>query len=364
VIRETASGLRTGGARVGWGLMLRMQRLKAEAVGLAVLPHRNGVVPVTDAHLAGVEREIGELLAEYGEHPLCQSAITLMESGGKRRRAEMVLAFAGAAGEPGADAVGAAAVVELLHAATLIHDDVIDKAGSRRGRTSTNARFGNSAAVLGGDLLLALAGVRAAQLDSERMMRGEEMIGFSLQLAHALRRLVEGEALELEAAFDTRRSVNHYLATIDGKTAALFALAAQIGFDLAGAEATDEAVAFALAYGKAFQITDDILDVVADPVVLGKPTMNDVREGVFTLPIIITLMKDPRARRLLRGRLIDADALRAALHRANAIDESVQFADGLLRDAEACAARLGSAKVGAWCVEATGQLRAQLHAWR
>jgi len=328
------------------------------------------MAPSAGQPLSAVDREIASLLAAYRGHQLFQSVVTLMDSGGKRRRAEMVLAFAAAGEAPLDDAVGAAVVVEMLHAATLVHDDVIDCAGSRRGQTSANARLGNSAAVLGGDLLLALVSARAARIDSARQKQGDEVVGFALKVAQAMQRLVEGEALELQSAFDPGRSVGQYLAAIEGKTATLFALAAVAGLELGGgdAAATRYANGFALAYGKAFQITDDILDVVADPVAIGKPTLNDVREGVFTLPIILTAMKDPATRRVLGGRLVDTDVLREAVRHSRAIEESARYADDLLGRAERFADRLRHGELGAWCYGATGQLRCQLsesiESWR
>jgi heptaprenyl diphosphate synthase len=173
---------------------------------------------------------------------------------------------------------------ELVHLGSLYHDDVMDESATRRGVETVNARWGNLQAILAGDFLLAKASEIAAALGTE----------VATLLAQTIGRLCEGQIEELTKAFDVSRSVPSYLVSIEGKTASLFATAARVGALVAG---HDRAVVEALtnygtAYGMVFQIVDDILDVIATDAELGKRAGHDMEEGVYTLPVLLTLKSD------------------------------------------------------------------------
>jgi heptaprenyl diphosphate synthase len=225
---------------------------------------------------------------------LTEIALHGLEAGGKRLRPALVITSAIAAG--GGDAVServieAAAAVELLHLASLYHDDVLDSAPTRRDRPSANARWGNHAAVLGGDALLALAYGVAAGLGACELRR----------FAHTLTELCAGQVAECAAQFDATRDVAGYDASIRGKTAALLATSCWLGASTVGAgPATAEALAgFGAELGVTFQIVDDVLDLYGHGLQIGKPIGSDLRAGVFTLPVLMALQHDPDLAELL-----------------------------------------------------------------
>jgi len=226
---------------------------------------------------------------------LTEVASHLITAGGKRVRPAFSVTSAAtraaAMAPASAEVVSGAVAVELVHLGSLYHDDVMDDATTRRSVESVNARWGNLKAILAGDYLLARASEIAASL-------GTEVAGL---LAATIARLCEGQVLELQHTFDTSRTETAYLASIDGKTAALLATACRIGAIVADLPrpVIDELTRFGHSYGMAFQVVDDILDVVATEEELGKPAGHDLVEGVYTLPVI----------RVLAGGGSDADRL-------------------------------------------------------
>ncbi len=219
---------------------------------------------------------------------LTEVASHLIEAGGKRGRPAFCL---GAAATTTSDlrtatddVVMGAVSVELVHLGSLYHDDVMDEATTRRTVESVNARWSNLTAILAGDFLLAKASEIAASL-------GTEVAGL---LAATIGRLCEGQVLELQRMFDPTRTEADYLASIGGKTAALFATACRIGGIVGGMTPgqIDDLTAFGHGYGMAFQIVDDVLDVTATAEQLGKPAGHDLVEGVYTLPVIRILASD------------------------------------------------------------------------
>jgi heptaprenyl diphosphate synthase len=265
----------------------------------------------------------------------------LVGAGGKRVRPALAMAAAHAAGRLITDGVVLGGVsCELVHIGSLYHDDVIDEAATRRSVESVNHRWGNLVAILAGDFLLAKASEIAASLGPE----------VAALLARTIGRLCEGQVGELRTVFDTGRTEDAYLASIGGKTASLTAAPCRIGAMVAGASADEvEAVgAFGFAFGMAFQIRDDVLDVVGDDATLGKPAGQDLVEGVYTLPVIRALA-DPdvavelrpllgqplevperdKARDLVRGSRGVAEALAVARRYADeAADALAGFSDG------------------------------------
>jgi len=238
---------------------------------------------------------------------LTEVASHLITAGGKRGRPLFAVAAAATgASELGPvhdDVIHGGVSVELVHLGSLYHDDVMDDATTRRTVESVNARWGNLQAILAGDYLLARASEIAASL-------GTEVAGL---LARTIGRLCEGQIRELQTTYDANRTIESYLASIEGKTASLFATAARIGAITSGLprEHVEALTDFGLAFGMAFQIVDDVLDVTATDEQLGKPAGHDLIEGVYTLPVLLT-MADGGA---------DGDALRAGLGRPLSLDE-------------------------------------------
>jgi heptaprenyl diphosphate synthase len=247
----------------------------------------------TMAQLSRVESRLRSVAATTDAH-LTELALHGIEAGGKRLRPALVLSAAIAIG--GREAVtervvDAATAVELLHLASLYHDDVLDSARTRRGRMSVNALWGNHAAVLGGDVLLSHAYRVAADLGTAELRR----------LAHTLTALCSGQIAESAAQFDAARDLAHYDAAIRGKTATLLATACWLGASTAAApaHAADALACFGMELGVAFQIVDDVLDLYGQSHAIGKPAGSDLREGVFTLPVLLTLQRDPTLVELL-----------------------------------------------------------------
>jgi octaprenyl-diphosphate synthase len=211
----------------------------------------------------------------------------LVSAGGKRSRPALVFLAGRAAGTPSEREVDFAATIELLHSATLLHDDLVDDAGTRRGREAAFRRYGNAVSVLSGDFLLSRVLKILATLPAS----------FTDLIADTSARICEGEVLQFQVAALETYSIDTYLEIITGKTAVLLAAATRGAAMLAGgSEKVVEALdAFGLEYGRAFQMQDDLLDLLADPEVLGKPIGGDLREGKATLPVLY-LTEDPALR--------------------------------------------------------------------
>jgi octaprenyl-diphosphate synthase len=212
-----------------------------------------------------------------------QLAAHIVAAGGKRLRPLLTLAAARLCGYPGPEKgtrhIELAACVEFIHTATLLHDDVVDESQLRRGLASANAVFGNKASVLVGDFLFA----RAFQL-----MVDDGSLRVLAILSQAAATIAEGEVLQLVTQNDLSTTESRYLEVIQGKTAALFAAACQIGAVVAGRPAAEETALaeYGMKLGIAFQLVDDALDYVADQATLGKTIGDDFREGKITLPVL------------------------------------------------------------------------------
>jgi len=203
----------------------------------------------------------------------------IADGGGKRLRPMLHLLCARLCGYSGPNGVLLATVLEYLHCATLIHDDIIDGATTRRGRPSVNHGWGNNISVLFGDHLLAKAMEMALRAGSLRVME---------RLAEVTLRMTEGEMLQTRYVGRLDLSVEEYLELVERKTAALFACCCELAGELAGAGAARQAAlrAYGTNLGMAFQIVDDLLDFTGDAETLGKPAASDLREGKATLPVI------------------------------------------------------------------------------
>ena len=210
----------------------------------------------------------------------------VLSGSGKRLRPAVVL-LAGRFGNYDLEKlVALAASVELLHTATLVHDDVIDGASERRGEPTAGALFGNAASVMLGDYMFAGAAEFVARTDNTRVVRN---------FAATLRAMANGELTQDISAFEYSEDVQQYLDRIAGKTASLFATAAEGGAIVAGAreEYVDPLRRYGESLGMAFQIIDDILDFSGDPEEMGKPVGSDLQAGTLTLPTILYMQRAP-----------------------------------------------------------------------
>jgi heptaprenyl diphosphate synthase len=254
-------------------------------------------------------------------------ATHLIAAGGKRHRPALAIVAAGACGggiPVHDDVVFGGVAVELVQVGSLYHDDVIDDTQLRRGVPTANARFGNREAILGGDYLLAKASELAAQLGT----------AVSALLGATIAAMCEGQVLELRTNYDVTRDEEAYLASIAGKTASVFAAATRIGGIVAGAEpAVLEALtSYGRSYGMAFQLVDDVLDLVATEADLGKPAGHDMAEGVYTLPVIRALRADDDAANELRallGRELEpgeTERARKLVRSGTSVEEAVALA--------------------------------------
>ena len=222
----------------------------------------------------------------------------IISAGGKRLRPALLLLMAGAIGYREAQRFNLAAVVEFIHTATLLHDDVVDDSTLRRGRATANVSFGNPASVLVGDFLYS----RAFQMMVDcGIMRVMEI------LADATNVIAEGEVLQLMNMHDASLDEAGYLRVIRSKTAKLFEASARLPAILAGSTPALEAACaeYGQALGTAFQVIDDVLDYEGDSTELGKNLGDDLREGKTTLPLIIAMQRCAPAERELIQRAIE-----------------------------------------------------------
>ena len=302
--------------------------------------------------LAKVEVELRQSVQT--EDPfLTEVASHLIVAGGKRIRPGFTLASSFALDTEvraaAHEAIMGAVSVELVHLGSLYHDDVMDDAATRRTVDSVNARWGNLKAILAGDFLLARASEIAAAL-------GTEVAGL---LANTIARLCEGQVRELQDAYNVDRREDDYFSSIAGKTAALFATSCRIGGIVAGLPRPliDTLTDFGRAYGMAFQVVDDILDVVSSDEELGKPSGNDLVEGIYTFPCCTRCVRRsaPRLREILGDKLEPMSATQPAhivqqqrRHRGRARQIAQEYADQAVAalvplDGTVAAASLGAA---------------------
>jgi len=213
-----------------------------------------------------------------------QLAGYIIAAGGKRLRPVLTLAAAKMCGYQGDNHKMLAAVVEFIHTATLLHDDVVDESDLRRGLASANAVFGNKASVLVGDFLFSRAFQLMVEVGSLDVLR---------ILSNASAVIAEGEVLQLQTSNDTETSEQAYLAVIQAKTAELFAAACRVGAVVAARPQAEEMALYdyGMNLGIAFQLVDDVLDYSAKQAKLGKTVGDDFREGKITLPIVLAFRR-------------------------------------------------------------------------
>jgi octaprenyl-diphosphate synthase len=240
-----------------------------------------GIFDLVRDDLALVEREIAAQNSAAIE-PVCEISSYLREGGGKRLRPALLLLAAGASGYRGESAIRLGAVVEMIHSATLIHDDVIDGADTRRGRPSANARWGNHMSVLAGDWLY---------MQSFEMALRERNFAVLDILIDLTQNMVEGELLQLTRLGQIDLNEAEATELAYRKTACLFSGCARLGAVLGKqSKGIEDGLADYGRYaGLAFQLVDDLLDFTASPEKLGKPVLSDLKEGKVTLPLIFAL---------------------------------------------------------------------------
>ncbi|MFM8590637.1 MAG: polyprenyl synthetase family protein [Limnohabitans sp.] len=235
-----------------------------------------------------------------------QVSLHIIRAGGKRLRPKLVLLFAQALGYSGPKRVELAAVVEFIHTATLLHDDVVDESALRRGQATANAAFGNAASVLVGDFLYSRAFQMMVSLNNMRVLE---------VLAEATNTIAEGEVLQLMHMRNADLTVDEYLRVIRFKTAKLFEASARLGAILASASSAVEqsCAEYGRCLGTCFQIVDDLLDYEGQSQELGKNPGDDLREGKATLPLLIALERGtPAQQQVLRQAIESAQIDRLA----------------------------------------------------
>lgn len=258
---------------------------------------------------------------------VCQAA-------GKRIRPALALMAGGATGGKTQQHTRLSVILELVHIASLVHDDIMDGAVTRRGLPTAAAKWGSALSVLLGDALFAYALELATEFDDTEVCR---------QIAKASRDVCSGEILQTQRRFDLNLSIPEYLRMIEMKTAALFAAAAGLGARLNGvSEAVEKALhGFGMKLGTVYQIYDDCLDLVGDEKKAGKTLRTDLAKGKLTLPILYLLMEATDAqkqklnRMLLQGEPMDTDILAGIADYEGAIERAVKFAQDMLIEAEA-----------------------------
>jgi octaprenyl-diphosphate synthase len=267
-----------------------------------------------------VDKVITKRLAS--EVPLVgQVSRYIISAGGKRLRPALLLLICGALGYQGEQRYNLAAVVEFIHTATLLHDDVVDDSQMRRGLATANESFGNPASVLVGDFLYS----RAFQM----MVDAGEMRIMQI-LSDATNVIAEGEVMQLMNMHDPSLDEAGYLRVIRSKTAKLFEASARLGAILAKSdtEVENACAQYGQALGTAFQVIDDVLDYDGDPAVMGKNLGDDLREGKATLPLIIAMQRGTDAERSMiqkaieTGELSQLNVILAVVRDTGALDAS------------------------------------------
>jgi len=288
-----------------------------------IRPHMEQVACLLDARLAGVREPL--------RSALCRSL-----GAGKQLRPALVILVGQLLGALPAPCIVLAAAVDMLHTATLIHDDLVDGAALRRGRETLHTRWSVGAAVLAGDCLLAEATSLIAQLAHPSV--------FAV-FSDLLCRMCSGEITNLFLSAGERYALASYYRGIEAKTASLFAAAAEMAALLAGAEVSHAAAlrCFGRELGMAYQIVDDVLDLIGDEARLGKPVGSDLRRGVITLPVLLYLECAPKDDPVRDALLAGADegqvrAAIAALCASGAVEAALSQACAHVEQAEAALA--------------------------
>ncbi len=279
----------------------------------------------------------------------------IIAAGGKRLRPALLLLTCGALGYTSAQRFSLAAVVEFIHTATLLHDDVVDESTLRRGRATANEAFGNPASVLVGDFLYSRAFQMMVEAGSMRVME---------ILAEATNVIAEGEVLQLMNMHDASLDEDAYLRVIRSKTAKLFEASARLGAVLAGSPAAMEqaCATYGQALGTAFQVIDDLLDYAGNAAEMGKNLGDDLREGKATLPLIVAMQRGSARQRdvvqhAIENGSVDAlDQIVAIVTETGALDATREAAAAEALRAIAAASSLPANPYSAGLLQLVAQL--------
>jgi len=273
----------------------------------------------------------------------------IIGSGGKRLRPLLVCLAARACGYRGWDHIPLAAIVEFIHTATLLHDDVVDESEMRRGQQSAHSVWGNAASVLVGDFLYSRSFQMMVEVDSMRVME---------VLSNATNLIAEGEVEQLLNMHDPEVTEERYFKVIDKKTAKLFEAACQLGAVVAGRRDLEaDMQSYGNALGTAFQVTDDVLDYAGDDGKLGKNIGDDLSEGKPTLPLILCRAKLERADR----RLVDEAIRDGQVEHLERIMELIESTGGLRRARQRARAYASAARDAIEAFEDSEWTRALRH---
>ena len=292
--------------------------------GVGVNPHERLRLPLVEADLARLEVLLAESVI-YGDEYLDSVTTHLIYAGGKRLRPLLAVASATGGSRPATeqDLLGGVAV-ELMHLASLYHDDVMDEAEVRRNVDSVNARYGNLIAIVAGDYLMARSAAIAAEL-------GTDIAGL---LARTLAWLTRGQVSEVRTAFSVERTEADYYEAIEGKTASLMSSSCRVGALTAKlpSQQVEALTEFGRCFGMIYQLRDDILDVIAVDNQLGKPAGQDLAEGIYNLPTLHAL-RDPSVGEELRnilGEVLDdedRERARKLVVATNGIERTIAAAE-------------------------------------
>lgn len=305
-------------------------------VSMVVKPHERLAALLAD-DLDAVDALIRARMASEHAPRIPQVTAHLVEAGGKRLRPMLTLAAARMCGYGGDHHVRLAATVEFIHTATLLHDDVVDESGQRRGRPTANLLWDNKSSVLVGDYLFSRSFQLMVETGSLRVLD---------ILANASATIAEGEVLQLTAAQNLSTDENIYLQVVRGKTAALFSAATEVGGVIAGAPEDQVRALFDYgdALGIAFQIADDLLDYQGDQAATGKNVGDDFRERKLTLPVIKAVAQATEAERGFWIRTIEkGDQREGDLEQALALMDKYGTLEATRADANGWAARAQAA---------------------
>ena len=306
-------------------------KVSARSTALAVSPLAR-VAKLVKPQLEEVESRIVQQAAAFD--PEIEGYVTYTIGGrGKRLRPLLALLSGGATGEIKSEHVDLAVIVELIHIATLVHDDIMDEAERRRAQPTVNARWGNSLSVLLGDCLFAHALSLSSSFENADISRA---------IARAAREICSGEMIQTQRRFDLKLQVEDYLRIVEKKTGSLFAAAAGLAVLISEAEMNviETFTNFGVQIGTAYQIYDDCLDIAGAESVTGKTLGTDLRKGKFTLPVLIFLqsaseIERERCCQLVLEERIEAmtDLLRAGATNG-ALNESIAAGSDLIRQAQ------------------------------
>jgi len=290
------------------------------------------VAQLVQPHLREVETRIVQQAAAFD--PDIKGYVTYAIGGrGKRLRPLLALLAGGATGEINSEHIDLAVIVELIHVATLVHDDVLDEAEHRRARPTVNARWGNSLSVLLGDFLFAHA---------LNLSTSFENAGISRAIARAAREICSGEMIQTQRRFDLNLTVQDYLRIVEMKTGSLFSAAAELAALISEAELNviETFKNFGFQIGTAYQIYDDCVDLAGSESATGKTLGTDLRKGKFTLPVLIFLRSASEFERerccqlVLEEKIEDMIELLKNGANDGALNESIDAGSDLIRGAQ------------------------------